>query len=194
MQNPGILSPVSGFLAKNQAIRDLALITSFSILNAIGAQISLHLPFTPVPVTMEVFFVILSGLVLGSRLGALSQIEFLALGVSGLPVFSDLVGGPLALMRPTGGYLIGFVAGAFLVGLIREKFSEKKFAGIIAVAAGIAAVYLFGVLHLTWMVFGGNMRQAFIAGALPFIGVDIAKAIFALGSFKLVKRVISEKC
>jgi biotin transport system substrate-specific component len=102
-------------------LRAVALTTLFAGLTAAGAQVSLHVPFTPVPVTLQVFFVLLAGAALGSRLGALSLAEYLALGAAGLPVFADGKSGLLAFVGPTAGYLPGFIAAAWLVGRLTER-------------------------------------------------------------------------
>src|SRR5512138_1361 len=100
----------------------------FTVATAVSAQISFRLWFSPVPVTLQVLAVILSGLVLGSRWGAISQIQYLALGAAGAPVFANWTGGPMAFIGPSGGYLIGFVFGAYAAGWIFERLRKSNLA------------------------------------------------------------------
>jgi len=151
----------------------------------VSAQVSFHVWFTPVPVTLQVLAVILSGLILGSRWGAISQIQYLALGAAGAPVFSDWMGGPAAFMRPSGGYLIGFVFGAYIAGWVFERLRKTNLAAWAGSLAGTAAIYLFGVSWLAiWL---HSIPMAIIGGIIPFIGVDIIKAAVAaavVGKFR----------
>ena len=151
--------------------------------------VSFRLWFTPVPITFQVLGVILSGLVLGSRWGAISQLEYLATGAMGLPVFANWTGGPAAFVGPSGGYLIGFVVGAFAAGWVFERLGGRT--GLAAWAggiAGIAGVYLPGALWLgVWLgIAGGKPVEACIRGAwqlgiVPFVAVDLLKAAVAAG-------------
>ena len=103
--------------AAQRALVELVAATAFAALTAIGARVQVHLPFTPVPVTGQVFCVLLAGAVLGARLGFVSQVEYLAAGAAGLPVFAH-GGGLPALLGPTAGYLIGFPIAAAVVGAL----------------------------------------------------------------------------
>ena len=152
----------------------------------VAAQVSFHVWFTPVPVTLQVLAVILSGLVLGSKWGAISQIQYLALGAAGAPVFADWTGGPAAFVGPRGGYLIGFVAGAYAAGWVFERLRKTNFAAWVGGLSGIAAIYLPGALWLAvWLTvttrdtFTACVGSAVTLGIVPFIGVDIIKAAAA---------------
>ena len=143
----------------------------------VAAQVSFHVWFTPVPVTLQVLAVILSGLVLGSKWGAISQIQYLALGAAGAPVFADWTGGPAAFVGPRGGYLIGFVAGAYVAGWAFERLRKSNLAAWAGGISGIAAIYLFGACWLSiWLK---SIPMAITMGIVPFIGVDIIKAAVA---------------
>lgn len=171
------------------AARALALSTLFAVLTATGAQIALRVPFTPVPVTLQVFFVLLSGALLGSRLGALSQIQYLGLGLTGLPIFAGGTTALTVLAGPTAGYLPGFVLAAWVVGRVVESAARPGAIRILAgMSAGIASIYLPGVLWLAlWLhsVSGVAWAQALTAaaaaGALPFLATDVVKAAVATG-------------
>ena len=107
-------------------VRDLALATLFAALTALGAQIAVRLPFSPVPVTLQVLMVIGCGLILGSRRGLTSQLTYLAAGVLGLPVFAGGTGGPAVILGPTGGYLLAFPVAAFAAGWLSERPAFRK--------------------------------------------------------------------
>ena len=177
--------------ARTGALTSAGLLASvfFTGLTIVCTQVSFRLWFTPVPITLQVMAAILSGLVLGRRLGALSQFQYLVLGAIGLPVFSNGNAGPAALLGPTGGYIVGFVAGAYVAGLVFEKLQARSrisafFAGI----AGVAAIYAFGVMWLAvWLGivrgqgFAACLTGAWQLGIVPFIGVDLLKALAASG-------------
>jgi len=98
--------------------RDLILVALFAALTAVGAFIKIPIPY--VPFTLQYFFCALAGIILGSKLGALSQIIYVAVGLVGAPVFTD-GGGITYIFKPTFGYLIGFIVAAYVIGKIREK-------------------------------------------------------------------------
>ncbi|KUK16848.1 biotin transporter BioY, partial [Thermococcus sibiricus] len=99
--------------------REITYAALFAALTAVGAQIAI--PLGTVPITLQVLFVLLSGLILGAKLGFLSQIVYLFMGAIGLPVFANFSGGLAYIYGPTGGYLISFPLAAFLAGLVSEK-------------------------------------------------------------------------
>lgn len=159
----------------------------FAAMMGVSAHIAFHLPYTPVPITLQVLCVILSGLALGRRWGAISQIQYLAMGLMGMPVFAGGLAGPAVLAGPRGGYLLGFVAGAYCAGLVFEKLRERTSAASwIAGAAGILGIYVCGASWLAaWigLATGKGLQSclyaAWIEGIAPFIGVDILKAAIA---------------
>ncbi len=99
--------------------------TVFAILMCISANSFIYLPFSPVPVTMQVFTVLLSGLLLGRWLAAAAQLQYIMMGIAGLPVFAGFKNAAAAFTGPTAGYIAGFAAGAFVAGLIYDKYKEK---------------------------------------------------------------------
>ena len=121
-----------------------------TLLTVVGAKVAIPLPGTPVPATLQTLPVLLAGLLLGSRLGALSQAAYVAIGLAGLPVFALPGAGPAYLLGPTGGYLIGFMAAAWLAGALAGPGSGAGFARrLAAVAVAIAAIHAAGVLWLS---------------------------------------------
>lgn len=155
---------------------------------AVCAQLAFHLPGNPVPVTMQVFAVLCCGLMFGSKIACLAQIEYIAAGSLGLPVFAGFTAGPAALVGPSGGYLVGFIAAAFIVGLIVDTMLERNFTtACIAGMLGVGAIYVFGVAWLAvWLrVFDSSSVcwQSWALGVAPFVGIDAVKVVIAAKLF-----------
>ena len=149
-------------------------------LTAAAAQISFPIPFTPVPFTIQPLVVLLGAAALGSRLGALSQILYLTLGIAGLPVFAfapELPQGFARLLGPSGGYLIAFPLAAFATGLLAERgFDRRYLTSIVAMAVGLSVIFAGGVL---WLARVAGIDAALASGLYPFIVVDIVKIVAA---------------
>ncbi|MDP3105179.1 MAG: biotin transporter BioY [Candidatus Methanoperedens sp.] len=152
----------------------------FACLTGLLAQVRFYLPFTPVPVTGQVFAVLLSGVILGKWYGGLSQGLYAGIGAAGLPWFSGMTGGIYILSGVTGGYIVGFIAAALVIGWFTDRYvRSRSYIGLFTIMLlGIALIYLFGVVQLS-LVLGVNAQKAFELGALPFIGVDVYKALIA---------------
>lgn len=172
--------------ARGIRIASLLFITA---LTAASAQISVPLPFTQVPLTLQPMVVLLGGLALGSRLGAAGQILYLAAGIAGLPVFAAsplLPPGPLRLLGPTGGYLMAYPIAAFLTGWLAERGFDRRYpTSVIAMLAGLIVVYAAGA---TWLgLFASQpdgsaapgIGAAFFAGVYPFVIPDVVKLLAA---------------
>lgn len=168
--------------------RELVTAALIAALTAAGALVTI--PTAPVPVTFQVLFVLLAGLVLRPGAAVASMTVYIALGVAGLPVFSGGRSGLQTLAGPTGGYLVGFVAAALLVSLIAGPGSRRANVGwrSLAMAAGIAAIYAVGVMWLATQT-GMGVAKAFAAGALPFLPIDAVKGALALGGAQALERV-----
>jgi len=157
----------------------------FALLTAVGAQIRVPLPFTPVPVTFQTFFVFLAGGLLGARRGAFSQVLYLSLGTMGLPVFAL---GSAAILGPTGGYLIGFAVSALLVGRLTAGHRGTSLvwtAG--AMGLGLGVIYLLGTIQLMALAPIG-LGHAVCLGVLPFLVGDVAKLALAAGIVVTARR------
>ena len=153
--------------------RGMIYASMFGALTAIGALISI--PLQPVPLTLQTLFLYLAGSLLGGSLGALSQVLYVILGVIGLPVFSGGKAGLGVFLGPTGGYLIGFIAGAFVTGRIIEVREKPGLVWIVlAMLAGTAAVYTLGVLQLV-LIGELSVGKAATVGVLPFLPGDALK-------------------
>ena len=157
--------------------RDLLLIITGSLCVAGMAQVRIPLPFTPVPITGQTFAVLLVGASLGSRRGAASLVLYLLLGLLGLPFFAGGTSGLSALLGPTGGYLVGFVLAATLVGSLAARGLDRRVPGaLLAFLAGEIVIYLFGV---AWLSVYLGIKQAIVAGFLPFLIGDAIKFVAA---------------
>lgn len=174
------LDPPAEMAASSDGVTTLARGALMAALTAALAYVSLPLPFSPVPVTGQTLGLMLSGLLLGARGGALAQAAYLALGLAGLPVFAGGTAGVGILAGPTGGYLVGHVVGAFVVGWLASRLpgSPRLRALVAALAGGVAVVYGLGVLHLS-LVTGLGWRAALMVGVLPFLPGDVLKAVGA---------------
>lgn len=163
------------------ALARLAAIGAFAALTALSARVTIPLPFTPVPVTLQVLAVLLAGLSLGPRDGALSQLAYLAAVTLGLPLDARMLG-PAVWLTPDAGYLVGFVAGAFAAGWTAERLRGRiPGAEWIAGAAGIFAIYAAGAAWLTVFFLRGNIAAGIAAGVAPFLLIDSLKAALAAG-------------
>ena len=155
----------------------LALSFGFALITGVMAQIRIPLPFTPIPLTGQVFAVLLSAVFLGGY-GALSQLFYVILGIIGIPWFSGGLGGFAVITGLTGGYLIGFIACAMLVGWFtsRYAFFRRFHSQLLLMMAGVIVIYIFGSAQIAVLMrlgFADTMRLA----VLPFIGVDLIKAV-----------------
>jgi biotin transport system substrate-specific component len=155
---------------------DAIVVLGGSLLVAISAQIRFYLPFSPVPITGQTFAVLVLGALLGSRRGGLAMLAYLVEGALGLPVFAAGVGLPV-IFGPTGGYLVGFVAAAYLVGKLAEKGWDRRV--VTTVAAMIAGDAVLLVSGFAWLAILTNIKTALIAGLLFFVPGDILKVALA---------------
>ena len=156
------------------------LIVGFALLTWAAARISVPLPFTPVPGTLQTLAVLLAGGLLGARAGAASQMAYLFMGLAGLPVFALPGAGPAYFLGPTGGYLIGFVVAAWTTGsLLRRLHRFGVWGAGAAFLGGGMAVHACGLAWLS--VFMGGPGAAWRAGTMPFLLFDLAKVMVATG-------------
>lgn len=160
--------------------RRVLAISAFVALTALGARLSV--PIGPVPVSLQTLAVSLAGLLLGARLGAYSQLAYLALGAAGLPVFTQ--GAGLAyLLGPTGGYLLAFPVAAAFTGWLAQRIDGRAGLGAVALLAlatlaGTVTVFLGGWAQLT--AYTGDPARAFAVGVLPFVAGDVVKVMLAV--------------
>jgi biotin transport system substrate-specific component len=156
--------------------RALILAALFAALIAVGALVAL--PFWgPVPFTLQAFFVLLAGLVLGPRLGALAVTLYLLLGLVA-PVYAQGSSGVGTLLGPTGGYLMGFVAAAARAGLLVGR-TRSRLRLFLAAVLALVPIYFLGTTWLAWQLHIGDVRTALLEGVLPFVPLDLIKAFAA---------------
>ncbi len=192
------LTLVDVVLPQRRIVHNVVLVVVFSVLVGLSAQVSIPLPFTPVPITMQTLMVLLTGMLLGSRLGSITILAYLAEGLAGLPVFaggtsawsSSSIPGVPVLLGPSAGYLVGFVFAAGLVGWLAERGWDRVWwTTVLAMVLGNLVIYAFGVGWLSTFL---GVSQAIAAGALPFLigdAVKIALAVVALpGGWAIVKK------
>ena len=167
-------------LAPLDWVRSLALVVAFSLLTALAAQVVIPLPWTPVPITGQTFAVLLTGALLGSRLGALAMIAYLIEGASGLPFFRSGQGGlHYLLFSPTAGYLFSYPLAAFLTGLLAERGWDRSYLkAAAAMALGSCLILLCG---WSWLALGyaPSPLAAWQLGVLPFLAGDVVKIALA---------------
>jgi biotin transport system substrate-specific component len=170
---------ISQRVLPRSSIVSISLVVAAAGLTALAAQWRIYLPFTPVPITGQTFAVLLTGAALGWKLGAAGQLLYLAVGALGAPVFSDASGGMEVITGATGGYLIGFVFAAGLVGWMAEHRQDRTFATMFtAFVLGSTVIYTFGVAGL--MISAGmTLTAAVAAGVVPFLLGDLIKAAAA---------------
>jgi biotin transport system substrate-specific component len=164
-------------LAPFDVVRQVGLVIGFSLLTALAAQIVI--PIGPIPITGQTFVVLLTGALLGSRLGAMAMIAYLIEGASGLPFFMGGHGGLLHLMGPTGGYLIAFPAAAYITGAFAEHGWDRRFfTAAAAMAIGSMVIMLSGWLWFS-VVMQTSPMLTFYATVLKFIPGDVIKIALA---------------
>lgn len=171
--------------------KDLTLISMFTALTAVGAQLSI--PTQPVPFTLQILFCMYSGILLGAKKGALSQILYVLLGLIGLPIFSGFKGGIQTVLSPTFGYLLGFIVCAYVIGKITERFKDiTLFKLSLTTVSGLLVVYLVGVPYL-YLILNNvvnspiTFSQAIATGFSVFIVQDLIKcAIVSVSSLAII--------
>lgn len=168
--------------------RQLVVIALFPALLAVLAQISIRIPFSPVPITGQMFGVFLAAALLGSRGAILAVAAYVLLGAAGLPVFASALGGLPVILGPTGGYLLGFMPGAYLAGFLLERRRQPGFLySSMAMLLCLIITYLLGTVQLA-LVTGHTFSKALAIGALPFIPLDLLKMVFAVVLSARLKR------
>jgi biotin transport system substrate-specific component len=169
----------AGSVSRAALGRRAAGIAAFALLTAIGAFIRIPLPFTPVPITLQTFFVLASGIYLGGRDAASSQVLYVALGILGLPVFAG-AGGLAHALGPTGGFLMAFPLAAGLVGRFVEPGDRPARAALVLIAADLV-IFAIGA---TWFAatVGVGPERALALAVLPFLPGTVIKtgAVLAL--------------
>ncbi|MFH0918449.1 MAG: biotin transporter BioY [Candidatus Omnitrophota bacterium] len=165
-------------LIHDKSVCRLLAVGAFIVLTALSAFVRIPLPFTPVPLTLQTFFVLLSGALLGRKLGVVTQAAYMFLGLTGQQVFTGPGSGSLYLLGPTGGYIVGFILASFLAGSFMLK--EKQSLWIIFVKLLVADfVILCSGMFWLKVSLAIPLSKAFLLGFLPFVAGDILKVALA---------------
>ena len=179
---------------KEQAfsVRDITQIGIFTALTAVGAFISI--PIGPVPITLQSFFVLLSGIILGSKKAVFSQITYLLLGLIGFPIFSGFSGGLQHIFKPSFGFIIGYIAAAYVVGKLTEEKTVTQYHWA-AVLIGILIIYTFGLPYMYYILnimLNNNFSIVEILqlGMFAFIPGDALKAVIIIFTANRLKNIV----
>jgi biotin transport system substrate-specific component len=178
-----------------QRLQRAGAVAFVTLLTTAAAQVSIPLPFTPVPFTIQPMVVLVGAAALGSRLGMTSQLLYLTLGCLGGPVFAAsplLPQGFARLVGPTGGYLMAYPCAAFATGWLAERGFDRRYpTAVLAMFCGLAVIFAGGV---AWLALSAQPALgwfgALATGFYPFVGADIAKLLVAGGVMPLLWRVI----
>ena len=164
----------------NQKIRtkQMVLIALMTAVTCVLGPLSIPLPFSPVPISLTNFAIFLAIFVLGMKNGTISFIIYLLLGAIGVPVFSSFRGGLQVLAGPTGGYLIGFIFLALIMGFALDHFDRKLVPTIIGMIIGMAVCYAFGTVWLAKLL-SLSFKEGLMMGVIPYLAGDAAKIIIA---------------
>jgi len=188
--------PMDQNLQSIPPLKRIILVSLGATITAVGAFVTIPIPFSPIPLVLQNFFVLLLGLVFGAKLGASSIALYLFLGILGLPVFAGAKGGVAHFMGPTGGYLVGYLAGTIVTGFLAAlQLKQNKsilFRDLGAALGGLVVIYALGVPWLKLRI-GFGWEKALEAGLLPFIPGDILKAVGAAAIAPRIRTLLSEE-
>jgi biotin transport system substrate-specific component len=173
-------------LVVNKTITGVLGVCTFIILTALGAFVRIPLPLTPVPVTLQTFFVLLSGALLGRKLGVASQASYVLLGIAGIPLFTSSGSGLLYVLGPTGGYLAGFIVASFFIATALPRIENSHRSIFCAMMLADMMILLCGSL---WLKIGYHysLSEALLAGMVPFVAADAVKAFIAAAIYKKLR-------
>ena len=189
---------------------------AFAMLMAISANAFVYLPFTPVPITMQVLTVLISAIALGSRLAFLSQLQYILAGLLGAPVFAGFKSGLSVILGPTGGYIMGFLAAAFISGYIYEnnivgtvtkffraaesknsveQYDIRTISMFVSCVAGLLLIYSCGFIHLYGFIYmtvktAGLLdifEKTLKLGVIPFVIIDFLKILIIINLDKVFR-------
>jgi biotin transport system substrate-specific component len=180
-------------LPRTGLLVDALLVCAGAAFVALCAQISFHLGFTPVPITLQTFAVLLVASAYGPLLGTLSLAVYMLVGIAGAPVYAEQKHGWDVFTGATGGYIVGFVVAAALTGYLAERGWDRRFSSSVTVMlTGSVVIYACGLLWLHHDL-GVSWAKALELGLYPFVPGDIVKLYLAAlalpGAWRLVERV-----
>ena len=190
MKNSSILFKSFNSLSIDKNILEVFKIVIGSLTIGLLAQLSIPVPFSPVPITGQTIGVVLVGSLLGSKKGALCILLYLMEGSLGLPVFANMSAGAHVLIGPTGGYLWGFIFGAMIIGYCREKnLISSFFHCFLACFVSTTTIIIIGTFYLSFFV--GDINKALGLGLYPFLFGDVVKSFTCAVIIQGSRRVFS---
>lgn len=170
--------------------REITLIGLFTAITAVLAQVSVIIPWTPVPITLQILAMCLSAAILGKKCGTAALAAYVLLGAAGAPVFANFNGGLAVFLKPTGGYIVSFPFAAFIIGALVERASRPgTICTFVSMMCGILFCYLSGTL---WLGISLHLSpaNAFMIGTAPFLPLDAVKAALAAYLAKKVREAL----
>ncbi len=171
-------------ISVNRISISLLSIITISILTYLGASLKIYLPFTPVPVTFQTYFVLTAAALTQYYISMSGQILYIIAALIGIPVFANGLTGIPALLHPTSGYILGFIIASFVVGKLLQKSNYSIYKLFIAMILGNCIIYLFGVFRLALIC---GIKNSILLGVIPFIYGDILKIILATLTVKTLR-------
>ena len=188
MKTKTILFDDTGILSIDDKTANIFTILIGSLLIGILAQISIPIPFSPVPITGQTIGVVLVGALLGSKKGALSVLCYLMEGAMGIPVFAQMKAGTHVLVGPTAGYLWGFVIAAFLIGYLAENgLTSKPLNSFLSCFTATTLILIFGTIYLAAFKLGLN--DALFMGFYPFLVGDVVKSAVCAALITSIRKI-----
>jgi biotin transport system substrate-specific component len=173
-------------------LRSMVVSALFAAIIAVLAQVSVPIPFSPVPITGQTLGVFLTGAILGGRLGAVSLVVYLLLGAIGIPVFAQGRGGLPVIAGPSGGFLLGFVLGVYLLGKIVETAPRVTYWRlVVGMALCMVTYYLVGTVQLA-LVAQLTPSKALMLGVVPFLPLDLVKLFVGASLALAVRRALHQ--
>lgn len=169
------------------SVKQLSLVGLMTAIICVLAPFSMPIPISPTPIslgTLAIYFVMT---VLGLKLGTISVVVYILLGLVGLPVFTGFIGGPGKLFGPTGGYIIGYIFMALISGYFIDKWNNKLLPSLLGMILSTMALYLFGSLWLAYQA-SYTLPHALMIGAVPYIPGDLVKLALAVSLGRQVRK------
>lgn len=172
------------------SVKNIALTGLLSAVICVLSPFALHIPFSPVPISLGMLAIYFVISVAGMKLGTISVLIYILLGLAGVPVFTDFTAGPGKLLGPTGGYIIGYIFLALIGGFFTDRFGKRLPLCIPGLILGTCVCYLFGTLWLQYQL-QITFFQALLQAVIPYIPVDLIKLILAVAlGFQIRKRLM----
>ncbi|WP_053956060.1 biotin transporter BioY [Inediibacterium massiliense] len=172
-------------MKEKYSLKEICITSIFTAITAVLSQIAIPIPFSPIPFAPQIFAIYLSGIILGKKLGCLSQMIYVVLGGMGLPVFSNFSGGMQSILGPTGGFIISFPIIAYIIGYVSENNKSIWMKSVI-LSFALFVSYSMGIIQLSIVTKMSIQKSTFLM--LPYIPLDIVKIILAYGIGTKVKK------